>query len=320
MKGFIKKIIVFLFLALLVTVVILIGPNYIVKSQSSFKIDADITKLVLGHSQSQCSVNDSILNNSINLSNFGESYFYSYQKLKLVVGDNAQINTVFIEFSNNHVDSIMDDWTWGYEKMSFYLSYYSPFLDSDDFNVLLEHNSKDVLSSYSLATRRHLFRILGNDYYLVDEIGGYSYEKHSNVDELIANNDFNSSISASHSVSETNLRYLRKMISFCRENSIKVFLIRSPMHPLYADLSNETVYQNVLKTQFNDIELLDFDAMTFPNSYYRDLHHLNYKGAKQFTTLFNDLIENNLLNSSNMQSLIDEKIEDFNKKQIKPSF
>lgn len=320
MKGFIKKVIVFLFLAVLVTIGLMIGPNYIVKSKACFEINPDITNLVLGHSQSQCAVNDSILSNSINLSNFGESYFYSYQKLKLVVGDNAQIKTVFIEFSNNHVDSIMDDWTWGYEKMSFYLSYYSPFLESEDFNVLLENNSKDILSSFSLATRRHVFRVLGNDYQLVDEIGGYSYEKLSNVDELIANSDFNSSISASQSVSETNLRYLRKMIRFCRDKDIQVFLIRSPMHTLYADLSNEAIYQNVLKTRFEDIELLDFDTMTFPNSHYRDLHHLNYKGAKQFTTLFNELIENNLLNAPNLQSLIDEKIKDFNKKQIKPSF
>jgi len=92
------------------------------------------------------------------------------------------------------------------------------------------------------------------------------------------------------------------------------------MHALYADLSNETVYQNVLKTRLNDIELLDFNAMTFPNSHYRDLHHLNYRGAKQFTTLFNDLIENNNLNSSNIQSIIYENIKNFNKKQIKPSF
>ena len=105
-----------------------------------------------------------------------------------------------------------------------------------------------------------------------------------------------------------------------RENIIKTFLFRSPQHPLYADLSNETVYQNVLKSRFNDIDLLDFDTMTFPNSHHLDLRHLIYKGANQFTTLFNNLIENNLLNSINKQDLIDDHIKDFNKKQIKPNF
>jgi hypothetical protein len=315
MKGFIKKIIIFLSLALLAIIALVVGPNYIVKSQSSFKINNNITKVVLGHSHSESSVNDSILNNSINLSSSGESYFFNYQKLKKVVNQNKHINTIFIEFTNNNVDSVMDDWIWGYEKMSFYLQFYSPFMEFADFNLLLEHNSTDLLSSYSIATRKHLYRILSGDYDLIDEIGGYNATNRSKVAEMIANNKFNSSISESHSISETNLNYLRKMIKYCRENNIEVFLIRSPQHSLYADLINEGVYQDVLKTQFKDIELLDFDAMTFPNSHYLDLHHLNYTGAKEFTTLFNNLIENNLLNSLNKQSIIDKTIKDFNKKR-----
>lgn len=315
MKGFIRKIVVFLLLIVLTITTIVIGSNYIVKTLSSFKVDEDLTTLVLGHSHSQCSVNDSILNNSINLSASGESYFYNYQKLKKVIEENGHINTVFIEFANNHVDSVMDDWTWGFQKMSFYLPYYSPHMESEDFNLLLEHNSADLLASYSIATRKHLYRIIKGDFYLTDEIGDFMGSELSKVDELIAKEDFNSSISKSHSLSDTNLNYLRKMIDFCRKNNTKVFLIRSPQHPLYADLVNEPIYQNVKKTQFNDVDLLDFDAMYFPNSNYLDLHHLNNLGATKFTKLFNELIENNLLNLDNKQSFIDKSIENFNKKQ-----
>jgi hypothetical protein len=314
MKGFIKKITVFLSLAILAIIAIVISSNSIVESQSSFKIDDDITKVVIGHSHSECSVNDSILKNSINLSSSGESYFYNYQKLKKVVGDNKQINTIFIEFTNNQVDSMMDDWIWNYEKMSHYLHLYAPYMDSEDFKLLLKNNPTDLLASYSIATRKHFYRILSGDYDLIDEIGGYNEEKLSKVDKLIADNEFNSSISKSHSLSEANISYLRKMVDLCRENNIKTFFIRSPQHPLYADLSNEAIYQNVLRTQFKDIELFDFDAMNFPNSHYLDLDHLNYKGAKEFTTLFNNLIENNLLNSANKQSFINAAIDDFNKK------
>jgi hypothetical protein len=207
----------------------------------------------------------------------------------------------------------MDDWTWGFQKMSFYLPFYSPFMESEDVNLLIENNSTDAFASYSIATRKHLYRIIGGDYNLIDEIGSYTGSKFSKVDELIAKNNFNPTISKNKVLSETNLSYLRKMIDFCKTNDIKVFLIRSPQHPLYADLSNESVYQNVLKTQFSDVELLDFDAMNFPNSHYLDLHHLNFKGANQFSTLFNNLIEKNLLNSANKQALIDKVIKDFNK-------
>ena len=320
MKGFISKIIIFLALALFAIVIIVIVPDYIVKSKARFKIDSDITTLVLGHSHSAYSINDSILDKSINLSGSGESYFYNYQKLKEVIGSNEQIQIVFIEFANNNVDSIMDDWTWGFEKMSHRFHLHAPFMDSEDLTLLLNHNPTDLLTSYSIATRKHLYRMFNDNYGLIDEIGGYKNEKLSKTDELIAKNDFNSSISKSHSISETNLIYLRKMIEFCRDNKIKPFLIRSPQHPLYADLSNEAVYQNVLKTQFNDIELLDFDAMRFPNSYYLDLHHLNYLGANQFSAFFNTLIENDLLKASNLQPSIDNAIIEFNKKQITPNF
>lgn len=312
MKGFIKKIIVFLSSAILVIIGIVIGSHYIVKSQSKFEIEKDVTNLVIGHSHSVCSINDSILKNTINLSASGESYFYNYQKLKLAQIANEQINTLFIEFANNHIDSVMDDWIWGYQKMSYYLPYYSPFMESEDFNLLFDHNSTDLLASYSIATRKHLYRIFKGDYNLIDDIGGFEPAQLSKVDELIAKNDFNPTLSYNQSLSETNLSYLRKMIDFCKTNNIKVFLIRSPQHPLYADLSNESIYQNVLKTQFSDVELLDFDAMNFPNSHYLDLHHLNYKGADQFSTLFNNLLENDLLNSANKQTLIDEKIRAFN--------
>lgn len=319
MKDFIKKTIFFLFAAILLVIAVSMGAYYRVKSQASFEINENITKLVIGHSHSECSVNDSILNNSINLSASGESYFYNYQKLRKILDENKHINTVFIEFTNNHVDSVMDDWIWGYEQMSFRLQYYSPFMDSEDFELLLEHNPTDLLASYSVATRKFLYRIIRGDYYLIDEIGGYADARLSKVDEIIANNKFNVSISTNHSLSRTNISYLRKMIEFCRENNVKVFLIRSPMHPLYDGLSNEAVYQNVLKRQFSDVDMLDFTAMYFPNNNYLDLQHLNYKGAEKFTTLFNTLLENNLLNLTNKQSLIDESIKEFND-ESKPPF
>lgn len=317
MRNFLKKISAFLFLTTLAITLIVMGSNFLIKTQSNFKVNKDINKLILGHSHSQCSVNDSILKNSINLSASGESYFYNYQKLKKVIAGNKQIETVFIEFTNNQVDSVMDDWTWGYEKMSFYLQYYSPFMDSEDFNLLLKNNSTDLVASYSIATRKHLYRIIRGDFYLVNDIGGYLYTEQSNLNELISNNNFNSSISKSQSVSETNIAYLRKMIDHCKKNNIKVILFRSPQHPLYADLSNESIYQNVLKTTFSDIDFLDFDAMNFPNDNYLDLHHLNYKGAKKFTVLFNHLIENNILNSNNKQDAVDEAIYTFNKRVTK---
>jgi hypothetical protein len=52
--------------------------------------------------------------------------------------------------------------------------------------------------------------------------------------------------------------------------------------------------------------------MDFPNSHYLDPQHLNYGGAKDFSILFNTLIQNGLLKSVNKQQLIDNAIRQFN--------
>jgi len=38
---------------------------------------------------------------------------------------------------------------------------------------------------------------------------------------------------------EINLKYLDKIINFCRTNKINVYLVRSPQHIAYTGISNE---------------------------------------------------------------------------------
>lgn len=312
MKEFIKKIISFHVIAVLAIVIIVLLVNFIVKSNASFNINKDKTTLILGHSHSACSLNDSIVTNSINLSGSGESYFYNYQKAKKLLSDNKHIKTAFIEFTNNQVDSVMDDWIWSYEKMSYFLPFYSPFMERDEFELLFKNNSTDLISSYSVATRKNLFRIIKSDYNYIDELGGYDATKLSKIDEMIENNRVEPIISSSHTLSEKNILYLRKMVDLFKENNIDVFLIRSPQHPIYPDTSNESIFKNVLNNQFNDVPFLDFDAMNFPNSHYLDPQHLNFEGAKDFSILFNNLVEQGLLKSNNRQQQIDKAIRKFN--------
>lgn len=314
MKNFIRKTLIFLILSGIIVMSIIITSYWIVKRQSSFKIDQNITSIIIGHSQSECALDDSILDHSINLSASGESYFYNYIKLKEVIEDNKQIKNVFIEFSNNQVDSLMDDWIWGYNKMSYRLQFYAPFMSFKDMNVLIDNNPTDFIASYSVSTRKFIYRILKNDYYFVDEIGGYLEIKESHVEDIIENNKFDSSISADHTLSDTNIKYLKKMISLCREHYIDVYFIRSPFHPLYEAYENEHVFQSVYKNNFEDIKFLDFKNLIFPNDYYLDLQHLNYKGAEEYTSLLNHLLEENILDSPHMQNIIDHKIEKENLK------
>lgn len=312
MKRIIVKVIQFFILGVIVITVLAVGSNYIIKSKAQLNLDKDIKHVFVGHSHSQCSVNDNLINNSINLSASGEAYLYNLRKLERIVETNPNIETVFIEFANNNIDSVMDSWLWGYDKMSFYLQFYSPFMEREDFELMAKNNSTDLIASYSIATRKHLYRIARSNYDMIDEFGGYLDTGESKVNEFIKSNNLERTISKSLALSNDNLNYLRKMIEVCRAQDIKVFLIRSPQHELHPDKENESLYQKVLNDRFNDVELLDFDEMYFPNEHYLDLHHLNNKGAKKFSLFLNDLIQNGLIESNQKQKVISEAISAFN--------
>lgn len=312
MKTILKKVGVFLGLSITLVVFLILLSNYTVRKHSNFKISKDISYAFFGHSHSECAYNDALITNSKNLSSSGESYFYTFQKVKKTLSDNPQIKTIFVEFTNNHVDSIMDSWIWGYEKMSFYLPKWGPFLDSEDYNVLLSNNSKDLLSCFSISTRKNLYRVASRDFYLGDEIGNYLDKRGSKVNSMIAENKFNRTVSKKLSISKTNLNYLRKIIEACKSKNINIFLIRSPQHDKYGDLINEYVYKRVYENRFSDVRLLDFNKLYFPNEQYIDLHHLNYEGATKYSLFFNQILENKILEKKNSVNLIDSLIRKFN--------
>ena len=83
------------------------------------------------------------------------------------------------------------------------------------------------------------------------------------------------------------------------------------MHPKYEGFENEDLFKKILRTKFSNIEFLDFAKFPALNSDFGDFEHLNYRGADKFSKWFNGLINAGLMNRSNKQQLINEKIENY---------
>ena len=66
----------------------------------------------------------------------------------------------------------------------------------------------------------------------------------------------------------------------------------------------------ILSTRFADIEFLDFAKYPLQNSEFGDFDHLNYRGARKFSIWFNQLIDDGLLERTDKQSFINERIEE----------
>jgi hypothetical protein len=306
MGSFLNKTTVFILTSMLLLTCIILIPDFLVKKFSKFNINKGYKIVLFGHSHSECAFNDSLISGFKNLSHSAEPYFYTYQKVKKVISQNNQVETILIEFSNNQIDEKMDEWTWGYKYMSNMFPQYASFMDPADLELLFNKNPKDFINCVSILARQNIFRAVTLNYSFSGSIGGYL--KINNPKPLELNNKALSltkdTVSKRTVLSITNLKYLRKTIDYCRQKNKNVFLVRSPQHRGYEYMKNEKVFMTIKKTYFQDVDFLDFNNFPLKDDEFADLGHLNFKGASKFSDYVNKLISSGVLEPGKKQVLI----------------
>lgn len=304
MHRFLIKTISFVLMSCLLILAIALIPGYMVNKFSKFSVKKDNTIALFGHSHSECAYNDTLIPKLTNLSHSAESYFYTFQKVKKYLSQNPQITTVLIEFSNNQIDTKMDDWTWGYTYMSNMFPQYASFMSPADFELLAKHNSKYFMNCVGIAARTNFIKALSFNYDYTGKTGGYFKIEGSML--LPSNNPAVKNIktpSNKSAISTTNIQYLRKIINYCNSMHKSVFLIRSPQHPLYEYRNNEAEFSLIRERYFSDIKFLDFNNFPLKNDDFADFGHLNFKGALKFSAYINQRIINGMLNTVSTASL-----------------
>ena len=121
-------------------------------------------------------------------------------------------------------------------------------------------------------------------------------------------------------------KYLRKIIEYCQKNGIQITLFSSPFHELlYYSVDNYDSYIaqiNEIAKEY-DIEYYDFnlcreeylDIRDLDN--YKDLGHLNAKGAEKFTRFFAEVMQKNAEeNKKYFYSSLEEKYRESNEKVL----
>jgi hypothetical protein len=315
MNKFIKQTLTFILVSILLIVSIMLVSGYLIKIKGRFPVNKKASILLLGHSHTECAFNDNLITDLKNYSHSAEPYFYTYQKLRKIAAQNPQLKTVFIEYSNNQIVEKMDDWTWGYQYMSSMFPQYAAFMDKSDISLILEHNSKDFLNCLSLATRENLFRIFTFNYDFSSAMGGYLRLDHEQPNLNNLNNNVKSELDAtSFRISAVNIQYLQKIIAYCNDKHLQVFLVRSPQHNKYEYLKNEADLFKIKQHYFPNTEFLDFNKFPLADHEFADPGHLNYKGALKFSVYVNQILSSGLLGMHDKQNFIDETIHKINLK------
>lgn len=309
MRQFIKLTISFLIVIFTLIFILNESSEYIINQKSNFKLNINAKYLVLGHSHPECAFNDSLIDYFKNISQSGESYYYTYFKAKKIIEKNPSIETVFIEFTNNQINESMNNWIWKEKYMNYRYPQYSPFMNFTDKMVLAKNNLSGYLNSTSLSFKSNFSRVLKQNFSYSESIGGYLYLERDKTDSLLNKLKINTIDEKNIPISEINLNYLSKLVRFCEEQGKNIFLIRCPQHEKYSGYSNESTYQQIRNNRYSSIEYLDFSKFPLKNSEFGDLEHLNHKGAEIFSIWFAQLLNTEFLEEKNKQVYIDEELK-----------
>jgi len=316
MLKFVASIVIFIGL----TVVLFFASNYAMEKRiynsSVFSLKNEPIYLFIGHSHPAHAYNDSLIEKSINFSSLAESYFYEYFKLKYITKKNKSIKYVLIEVTNNQTIESSDEWITYKDYISLHYPKKSSLMSFSEKYDLYKLNKRGFYDAFIMTYQSNLLNFVQNTPIKVTYFGGYYPTEINKADSILQNTNVDSLLLAEqkkeYKISSLNLYYLKKCIKYCENNGLKVFLIRTPVHPKSPQLGNEKIFKEHLATFKNNIEFLDFNNLVFPNDHFRDLTHLNTKGATVYSIWFNKMLKNGLASRNNKQVYIDSSINQFN--------
>jgi len=305
MKAFLKVTILFV-VGLFASMAGLIEvAEYSVENNADFEVKSKPKYAVFGHSVAECAYNDTVITDFVNLCKSGESYFYSYVKVKKIVEQNPNLEVVFVEFTNNSIRKPMDIWIWGDKDLNFRYPMYSPFMDFEDKFMLAKNNITGFYNANSLTLKHNLGITIKKDYEYVSKIGAYQY-----LGNIVTDSTLNAAKPLKKKKnSDANLLYLRKIIDVCEANGKRVVLLRTPTHKNYSGMDNEEKYQGIRNDLFSSVDYLDLARFSAPDHQFADLKHLNYEGATRFSKWFDSVLKKGLLDQADMQSFVDSEID-----------
>lgn len=275
MKHYCLRLLVFTSIVLIIIGSLVLIRTYL-NRKMKWSLPQEIHVLFMGASHIERGVDDSLLLTAKNVSNSSERYLFTYLKLKYYLRDNHQIDTVFLQCAPTDLWENTDDKYHTDNEASHYVSLFCTLFEKDEFLVYKDSPSR-LIGFYT----KSLFR---PKYYkksgYFEQIGGYigvkKNQKIMNPDNVVPQ-----MIEGSYG-HEINYYYLRKIISLCKENNVKLYFVYCPVyHPEY--FYNQEYYYNAYNTYFSDVELLDYSHWEIPLDEYYDAHHLNHKGAQRFT-------------------------------------
>lgn len=246
-----------------------------------FHSSENINKIIIGHSHPSLAYNDTIIDGFKNFSYPSETPYHTYLKLKEIINRNNNIDTVFIEITNNmftrrfNINAESEERL--FKKNSFILMSISntklPLIKK--LKLIFEAVYKDRLNQCWLYARnKDKFKYsIGGGY--LPRTGHYGTQDGEKPEVFFSEN----------------AQIITQMLALCKEHNIMPILIRSPLHENNIERENEIYFQEMIKLFFKNQTFIDFSNYKIEDSLFYDYGHLNFEGSLIYSAYFNHFIK-----------------------------
>lgn len=277
---FLHKIFIFI-----VTVLgIMIATYFYIFSLPKTSVKINKKNIIIGDSNTRWSMDDTILKSYANYSTGGEIYLFAYRKLNLL-SQNNKIDTLLLSFSPHNI--INNRWWVDGEggpienRMGGFYRDYSLEEHKDMFLTIPKNYTSSILGIIKPQVLNLLnYKQNGGGYNDIIKFGSYLPEKTNETQ-----NKSNYYQYKKPEITEMEIKYLKKIISFCKDENIHLILIQPPKNYPRKDYKNydHKEFYQYYDQNFKNIDFLDFSKLKLPKNAYWDMTHTDIVGAEYFS-------------------------------------
>ncbi len=312
MTKFGIKISVFSLIVIGLILAVILTLNWVIKKREPFKMPDKYTGIIIGNSHAATGFDDEYLPGFKNLGRVTETYLFSYIKIREILASNQEIKTILLEFDNLqiHPDSV-NKMLYG-PHFNKFMPIYQPFLSPKELSVYFGKVPEKMLSNQRRVIKRGWEVLFEQSYNFIEGnlVGSNSRLKGSFVDAQIKGiADKGKSYIANMEVHDSNMKYLKMIITLCKQKEVRLVLVRAPMVPSFSGLLNEKTFQQVVRNDLSEVPFIDLQHFPLGHEDFNDLHHTNTLGTGKISQMMNKAIIDGLFEQDDMQAFINARID-----------
>ncbi len=254
----------------------------------SYEIFEDKKILFIGDSYVGQGVDDAVIPHAFNYACSADTFLTGFLRLRLVVRDNPQIDTVFLSVTPYNLSKGADEMIFRPSLVGMKVPYYLPHFGVDEWKLFLERAPVDFLRAVFMSPTVYLRKSKLQNRKYFKKLGHFNPRENKTLKKAIAG-----TMTLERDVSWTNdaqLIYLRKICDFCREKNLRLVFLSTPVYQAekYTKLDD---FYSLVKTKFSEFEFWDYTNYPMLDDEREDIGHLNAFGARTFAKVLAERLE-----------------------------